>query len=92
MQDDKLVLMANQVAGFFQSYPEPDAAAGVARHLELFWTGRMRETLDKRLARSRDGVAPLVVRAVWRGGEGGDSPIREAEGPDALGQMTSDAG
>ena len=64
----------------------------MARHLELFWTGKMRDTLDQRLAQSRDGVAPLVVRALWRGDAGGESPIRGAEGPDAMGQMTSDAG
>ena len=38
----KLVRMANQIGSFFHSYPEPEAVAGVAEHINKFWTRRMR--------------------------------------------------
>lgn len=92
MQPDKLVLMANQVAGFFQSYPDADAAAGVAKHLKAFWTAKMRETLVQHLSETQDGVSPLVVQAMWHGDEG-HSPTRKAiPNPGVQGELNSDAG
>ena len=91
MQAEKLVHMANQVAGYFQSYPDADAATGVAKHLKAFWTARMRETLVQHLSETRDGVSPLVVQAMWHGDEG-RNPIRKAVPNPAMGELNSDAG
>ncbi len=37
---EKLIRMANQIASFFRSYPDDEAMAGIAKHLESF--GRRR--------------------------------------------------
>jgi formate dehydrogenase subunit delta len=60
---DELIRMANQIARFFEPYPEDEAVAGVADHLEKFWTPAMRTQLVACLRSTRDGVEPLVVRA-----------------------------
>jgi formate dehydrogenase subunit delta len=62
MNTDKLVQMANQIADFFGSYPEPEATAGIRQHIKAFWTPRMREAL---LAdRTNAGLHPLVIKAL----------------------------
>lgn len=38
----RLVIMANQIAQFFASYPHAEAVAGVASHINQFWDPRMR--------------------------------------------------
>lgn len=42
MKDQDLVRMANQIAGFFDSYPKEKAVAGIADHILSFWDPRMR--------------------------------------------------
>lgn len=83
--------MANQVASYFESYPDADAATGVAKHLKAFWTARMCKTLVDHLAETQDGASPLVIRAMWHGGEG-NNPIRKAIPNPAMGELNSDAG
>jgi formate dehydrogenase subunit delta len=97
MEDDKLVQMANQIAGFFRIYPEVDAVAGVAGHIASFWTPGMRRQLTARLEGNRDGAEILVVKALLgpaaRAPAGGESPAEKAlDGPSTLGQVVSDAG
>lgn len=45
MSGDDVVRMANQIAGFFAPYPEHDAVAGVADHMEKFWPPAQRKAL-----------------------------------------------
>ena len=45
MQPEKLTRMANQIATFFASQPEPAQIAGVANHINKFWEPRMRRHL-----------------------------------------------
>ena len=45
MERDTLVRMANQIAFFFEPYPEGDAVAGVRDHIEKFWDPAMRREL-----------------------------------------------
>ncbi len=45
MSPDKLVMMANQIASFFETLPNEDAAAGTAEHINQFWEPRMRREL-----------------------------------------------
>jgi formate dehydrogenase subunit delta len=59
----KLVYMANQIATFFRSQPESEAAQGVATHINKFWEPRMRRQLFEILEREDSGLHPLVVRA-----------------------------
>ncbi|MFK0333507.1 formate dehydrogenase subunit delta [Rhizobium sp. NPDC090275] len=61
---DKLVYMANQIAGFFATQPEAEAAQGVASHINKFWEPRMRRQLFEIVERETDTLSPLVLRAV----------------------------
>lgn len=91
MQGEKLLHMANQIATYFQSYPDADAATGVAKHLKAFWTAKMRETLVQHLSETQDGASPLVIRAMWHPNEG-HTPIRKAIPNSEMGELNSDAG
>ena len=43
---DKLIRMANQIGSFFESMPDRDEGlAGIANHLQKFWTPSMRQAL-----------------------------------------------
>ena len=45
MPHDDLVRMVNQIAQFFDAYPEGEAVAGVKEHLQKFWDPSMRKDL-----------------------------------------------
>lgn len=63
MSPEKLVMMANQIATFFNSQPgEP--AEKVAAHLSDFWEPRMRRQLQDYVAGGGNGLHPSVLRAV----------------------------
>ncbi len=92
MQPVKLISMANQIAGFFRSYPDEEAVAGVHRHLEAFWTPVMVRTLRQHLTHDTDGVDSLVVQAMRRDPDV-DSPVDKVLSPVREGgAMASDAG
>ncbi|MBW9114440.1 formate dehydrogenase subunit delta [Rhizobium cauense] len=59
----KLVYMANQIATFFKSQPESEAAQGVATHINKFWEPRMRRQLFEILESKDSGLNPLVIQA-----------------------------
>jgi formate dehydrogenase subunit delta len=61
---DKLVYMANQIAGFFATQPEAEAAQGVASHINKFWEPRMRRQLFEILEQDANGLSPLVLQAM----------------------------
>ncbi|MCT8267769.1 MULTISPECIES: formate dehydrogenase subunit delta [Afifella] len=63
MSPDKLAYMANQIATFFKSRPDHEAAAGVADHINSFWEPRMRAKLFEILDAGGTGLDPLVVEA-----------------------------
>ena len=63
--DQKLVRMANQIAGFFDSYPEATAIEGVREHISKFWSAKMRAAVVHIAAGDEGGaLAPTVVKAV----------------------------
>ena len=93
MKPEKLAQMANQIATFFRSYPDDEAAAGIKRHITSFWTPTMYACLEGWISEGHArGVDPLVSRALYRPDtaaspvKGITSPMREA------GQMATDAG
>ena len=62
-QAAKLAGMARQIADFFRSYPEEEAAKSIADHINQFWTPRMREEFLS-IEGVRDGsFDPLVGKA-----------------------------
>ena len=61
---DKLVAMANQIAGYFRTQPG-DQAGAVAEHLRKFWTPGMCSTLAAQ-AEAGGALEPLARQAVER--------------------------
>ena len=64
MSPDKMVHMANQIAGFFASQPRGEAGALVAAHLNDFWEPRMRAQLLAHAEAGGEGLAPAVLAAI----------------------------
>ena len=66
MPTDDLVRMANQIAAFFEPYPEEEAIAGVTEHLLKFWDPSMRTALITAHRAGPLGLHPLASSAVGR--------------------------
>lgn len=66
MQDDDLIRMAKQIAGFFTAYGEEEAVAGVETHLKSFWAPAMRARLVEIAAETPERLDPIVRRATER--------------------------
>ena len=64
MRHDDLVRMVNQIAQFFEAYPEMEAVIGVQEHLQKFWDPSMRKELleSRRLLAER--LHPLACSAL----------------------------
>ncbi len=57
MEIANLIRMANRIGDFFDAMPDrPEAAEGVANHIQKFWEPRMRVALLAFLERHPDGV------------------------------------
>ena len=89
---DKLARMANQIAGFFRSYPEEAAIAGIHDHIVAFWAPRMRKDLEAVIDDEAMKLDPWVVAAFRRMIRGASPAHRETAGPETVGDMGSDAG
>ena len=63
-QDDKLVMMANQIAQFFAAQGEVRAVPQIAAHINSFWDPRMRTRIRSYLARGGAGLDALARTAV----------------------------
>jgi len=59
----KLAFMANQIGDFFKSYPEAEAVASIADHINQFWTKRMREEFRTGFETDAGALSPLVRQA-----------------------------
>lgn len=62
MSPDKMVLMANQIATFFDTQPG-DAPDKIAAHLRDFWEPRMREQLVAFVGGGGQGLKPSAEAA-----------------------------
>ncbi|MDR3493178.1 MAG: formate dehydrogenase subunit delta [Ancalomicrobiaceae bacterium] len=60
---EKLAHMANQIAAFFAVYGEEEAAAGVAEHINRFWSRPMRAAFVAAGGEQTD-LAPAAARAL----------------------------
>ena len=60
MDDHKMVHMANQIAAYFQAYPEQRAREGVRDHILKFWPPNMRKQLVAYKAAGGKDLHPLV--------------------------------
>jgi len=67
MDPERLVKMANSIAGFFQAEPDhEEAVKGVTVHLTRFWDPRMRERLVAHVSAGGRGLTPLALEAARR--------------------------
>ncbi len=64
MQQDDLVRMVNQIADFFDAYPEAEAVSGVIEHLRKFWDPAMRRQLLASRDSLRDRLHPVARQAL----------------------------
>ena len=64
MKPDHMVRMANQIAGFFASYPRDQAIESVADHIKKFWEPRMRSALIAYAKGGGAGLQDLVAAAI----------------------------
>jgi len=60
----KLVRMANQIAGFFESQRADTRIPGIAEHIGQFWDKKMRRDIYAHLDRGGEGLVPTVVAAL----------------------------
>jgi len=61
---DKLVRMANQIGDYFAAMPEPEATAGAAAHLRMYWTPKMIRELIAFADQGHSGLNAIAARAV----------------------------
>ncbi len=55
MEKNQLITMANQIGGFFKSYPDREQAKkDVAMHLKKFWPPVMRKEIVEYVASSKE--------------------------------------
>ena len=64
MDNSRLISMANQIADFFQAYPEAEAVEGVATHIQKFWDPRMRKGIFAHLKAGDTGLKPIALKAL----------------------------
>lgn len=69
MDHKDIIRMANQIAGFFQSYPHEEAVKETAEHIKKFWEPSMRAELKKLVEAKTpelQGVALEAARVVTK--------------------------
>ncbi|WP_296184112.1 formate dehydrogenase subunit delta [Pseudomonas sp. UBA1879] len=66
MSDANLIKMANQIAKYFATEPDPQAAVlGVRNHIQMFWTpGMKKELVALQAANQAADLHPLAQDAV----------------------------
>ena len=66
---EQLVTMANDIADYFRAQGREAAVAGIATHIQRYWTPRMRGKLNAYLAQGHTGLDDLSRAAVERLGQ-----------------------
>jgi formate dehydrogenase subunit delta len=66
MDIENLIRMGNQIAGFYESYPDQvEARKEIANHLKKFWAPRMRTKLLDHVERSEgQGLSDELLASV----------------------------
>jgi formate dehydrogenase subunit delta len=63
---EHLVAMANDIGNYFRAQGRDAAIAGIANHIQRYWTPRMRQKLNAYLAQGNDGLDELPRAALAR--------------------------
>jgi formate dehydrogenase subunit delta len=67
MNVENLVKMANQIADYFRSEPDHEAAiASVESHIKRFWDPRMRKAIVEHVGGGGEGLGDLAKAAIQR--------------------------
>jgi formate dehydrogenase subunit delta len=61
---EHLVAMANDIGNYFKPQSRDEAIAGIASHIQRFWTPRMRQKLNTYLAQGAAGLDELPRAAL----------------------------
>lgn len=64
MENRDLIRMANQIAAFFEAYPRTEALDGIAHHIKISWTPRMRKQIAEYIEGGAEELSPLVTAAL----------------------------
>ncbi len=64
--DNKLVMMANQIGQFFAPQKQLEPVGAIATHIRKFWDPRMRAAIITHLDHGGAGLDPPVRDAVQR--------------------------
>ena len=64
MKIEKLVMMANQIAKFFESQGEARALPQITKHIEEFWDPRMRRGIIAHIEQGGAGLDPFALAAL----------------------------
>jgi len=79
---ERLVAMANDIGNYFKPQARDEAIAGIASHIQRFWTPRMRKKLSAYLAEGNSGLDELPREALARLNEQNSaSASQSAPGP-----------
>jgi formate dehydrogenase subunit delta len=92
---DRLVYMANQIAGAFKHQEPEKAVAATYDHIWHFWDPRMRRLIIEHLAGGGEGLGDIARVAVERLAISGKEPQPVTQATDftpAGGEIASDAG
>jgi len=63
---EHLIAMANDIGNYFRPQSREEAIAGIANHIQRFWTPRMRKKLNAYLAAGNAGLDDLPAAAIAR--------------------------
>ncbi|HTV78746.1 MAG TPA: formate dehydrogenase subunit delta [Steroidobacteraceae bacterium] len=63
---ERLMAMANDIGDYFRPQSREEAIAGIANHIERFWTPRMRARLAAYVAQGAAGLDELPRAALER--------------------------
>jgi formate dehydrogenase subunit delta len=63
---ERLVAMANDIGAYFRPQPREEAIAGIAGHIQRFWTPRMRAKLTAFVAQGAPDLDELPRAALMR--------------------------
>jgi len=66
MNIETMVHNANQIAAFFEAWPEEEAAAAVEDHLRKFWEPRMRTQILEYAKQGGTGLSRLASAGISR--------------------------
>lgn len=74
---EHLVAMANDIGNYFKPQGRDEAIAGIANHIQRYWTRRMRQKLNAHLAHGHGGLDELPQAAVAKLNE--QSPVSDKQ-------------